>query len=43
MKKSPTVILREKARELGMRMMRDDGILKLFDGITTVEEVSRET
>jgi type IV pilus assembly protein PilB len=43
MKKSPTVILREKAKELGMRTMREAGILKIFDGITTVEEVARET
>jgi len=43
MKKSPAVILRQKARELGMRSLREEGILKLFDGVTTVEEVSRET
>ncbi len=43
MKKSPTVIIREKARELGMRTLREDGILKLFDGITAVEEIARET
>jgi type IV pilus assembly protein PilB len=43
MKKSPTVILREKAREQGMRLLREEGILKMFDGVTTVEEVARET
>jgi type IV pilus assembly protein PilB len=43
MKKSPTVILREKAREQGMRSLRDEGILKMFDGVTSVEEVARET
>jgi type IV pilus assembly protein PilB len=43
MKKSPTVLLREKAREQGMRSLRDEGIFKVFDGFTTVEEVARET
>lgn len=43
MQKAPTVILREKAREQGMRMLREEGILKIFDGVTTVEEVARET
>jgi len=43
MKRSPTVMLRQKAREQGMRTMRDDGILKMLDGITSVEEVARET
>jgi type II secretory ATPase GspE/PulE/Tfp pilus assembly ATPase PilB-like protein len=26
-----------------MRMLREEGILKIFDGVTTVEEVARET
>jgi len=43
MKKAPTVLMREKARELGMRTLREEGILKIFDGISTVEEVARET
>jgi len=43
MKRSPTVILRQTGQEQGMRTMRDEGILKLFDGMTTVEEVARET
>ena len=43
MKRSPTVLLREKSREQGMRSLRDEGILKIFDGATTVEEVARET
>ncbi len=43
MKNAPTVILREKSREQGMRMLREEGILKIFDGVTTVEEVARET
>ncbi|RRJ97686.1 type II/IV secretion system protein [Opitutaceae bacterium TAV4] len=31
--------LREKARSLGMRTMREDGIRKVLAGITTIEEV----
>lgn len=34
--------IREKAREQGMRTLRESGLLKIFDGITTIEEVSRE-
>ncbi len=32
-------LLRSRARELGMRSMRDDGIRKVMAGITTIEEV----
>ena len=41
--KRPTLALREKARELGMRTMREDGILNILDGNTTVDEVLRYT
>jgi type IV pilus assembly protein PilB len=40
---APTVVIREKAREEGMRTLREEGILKIYDGQTTIEEVSRET
>ncbi len=43
MERSPTVMLRTKAREQGMRTLREEGILKIFDGVTSVEEVARET
>jgi len=39
----PTLVIREKARELGMRTMREDGIRNVLDGYTTVEEVLRYT
>lgn len=39
----PTLALREKARELGMRTIREDGILNVLDGHATVEEVLRYT
>jgi len=41
--RSPTLVIREKARELGMRTMREDGIRNILDGYTTVDEVSRYT
>jgi len=35
--------LRRKAIELGMITLRESGLYKLRDGITTVEEVVKET
>ncbi len=37
------VELRQKARELGMRTMREDGIRKITAGVTTLEEVTSAT
>jgi general secretion pathway protein E/type IV pilus assembly protein PilB len=37
------VLLRQKARELGMRNMREDGIRKITSGMTTVDEVISAT
>ena len=42
-RRSPTLIIREKARELGMRTMREDGVRAILDGYTTVDEVLRYT
>ena len=41
--RAPTLIIREKARELGMRTMREDGVRSILDGYTTVDEVLRYT
>ncbi|NUM36201.1 MAG: Flp pilus assembly complex ATPase component TadA [Candidatus Brocadiae bacterium] len=35
--------VREFSREQGMRTLRESGLLAIFDGITTIEEVVRET
>jgi type IV pilus assembly protein PilB len=35
--------LRDQARREGMRGLRESGLLAIFDGVTTVEEVIRET
>ncbi|MGN1359478.1 MAG: GspE/PulE family protein [Kiritimatiellia bacterium] len=39
----PTLYIHQKARELGMRTMREDGIRNVLDGYTTVDEVLRYT
>ena len=36
-------IIRDRARELGMRSLRDDGLRKAASGVTTLEEVIRLT
>ncbi len=40
---SPTIVIREKARELGMETMREDGIRAILNGETTMEEVLKYT
>lgn len=40
---SPTVVIRDKARELGMKTMREDGIRSILNGETTMEEVLKYT
>ncbi len=42
-KKAPTLVLKQKAIEQGMRTLRDDGMRAIFDGLTTVEEVLKYT
>ncbi len=41
--KVPSNVLRNKAREMGMRTLREDGIRKVLAGVTTAEEVVRAT
>jgi type IV pilus assembly protein PilB len=38
-KRSSTLLLRQKARELGMRTLREDGVRKVLGGMTSAEEV----
>ncbi len=38
-KRKPTLLLRQKARELGMRTLREDGVRKVLAGMTSAEEV----
>jgi general secretion pathway protein E/type IV pilus assembly protein PilB len=39
----PSSILRSRAREMGMRTLREDGARKVMAGLTTAEEVIRAT
>ena len=41
--KAPTLQIRQKALEQGMRGLRDDGLRAIFDGNTTIEEVLKYT
>jgi len=41
--KVPANVLRNKAREMGMRTLREDGIRKVLAGVTTTDEVVRAT
>ncbi len=41
--RKPTLVIRDKAVELGMRTLREDGIRCILDGYTTVEEVLKYT
>lgn len=43
MKHASTNILRAEARRRGMRTLREAGLLAIYDGVTTIEEVVRET
>jgi type IV pilus assembly protein PilB len=38
-KRLPTLLLRQRARELGMRTLREDGVRKVLAGLTSAEEV----
>ena len=41
--RAPTIVLRQRAIELGMVTLRDDGLRNIFDGDTTIEEVVKYT
>ncbi len=41
--RAPSVVLKQKAIELGMTTLRQDGIRSIFEGDTTIEEVLKYT
>lgn len=43
MKKASTNVLREVSRRNGMRSLRECGMLALYEGQTTIDEILRET
>ncbi|MBE3123772.1 MAG: type II/IV secretion system protein, partial [Planctomycetes bacterium] len=38
-----TNVVRDEARKRGMRTLRDSGLMSIYDGVTTIEEVVRAT
>jgi len=40
---SSTNVIREEAKKRGMRTLRDAGLIAIYDGVTTIEEVVRAT
>ncbi len=43
MKEASTAVLRSYARRRGMRSLRESGMLSIYDGLTSIDEVVRET
>ncbi|MGC3988320.1 MAG: hypothetical protein QM796_01300 [Chthoniobacteraceae bacterium] len=41
--RAPSVVLKQKAIELGMVTLRQDGLRLIYDGETTIEEVLKYT
>ncbi|MDF1816790.1 MAG: GspE/PulE family protein [Verrucomicrobiales bacterium] len=41
--RAATVVLKQKAQELGMKTLREDGLRNIYEGITTIEEVLKYT
>jgi type IV pilus assembly protein PilB len=41
--RQPTLVIREKAIEMGMRTLREDGVRNILDGYTSVDEVVKYT
>ncbi len=41
--RKPSLVMRDKAMEMGMRTLREDGIRCILDGYTTVEEILKYT
>ncbi|MBR1870815.1 MAG: type II/IV secretion system protein [Kiritimatiellae bacterium] len=40
---APSTVLRERAREMGMRTLREDGMLKVASGMTSLKQVLQAT
>ena len=43
MNRASTNVLRVAALKAGMRQLRDNGLAAIYDGITTIDEVAKET
>ena len=43
MNEASTTVLRSAARKKGMRSLRESGLMALYEGVTTIDEIVRET
>ena len=43
MEQASTNLLRNAAKKAGMRLLRDNGLAAIYDGITTIDEIVKET
>jgi type IV pilus assembly protein PilB len=43
MKKASTAVLRRESIKRGMRTLRESGLMAIYDGVTTLDEVVKET
>jgi len=43
MNHASTAVLRAAGQKAGMRLLRDNGLATIYDGITTIDEVAKET
>ncbi len=43
MDRASTNLLRTAAQKAGMKLLRDSGLAAIYDGITTIDEVVKET
>ena len=43
MQQVSTTVIRDAARRRGMRTLRESGLLAIYEGQTTIDEVVRET
>jgi type IV pilus assembly protein PilB len=43
MNQASTSVLRAAAQKSGMRLLRDNGLQIIYDGITTIDEIAKET
>jgi type IV pilus assembly protein PilB len=43
MNSASTALLREAGVKNGMRLLRENGLAAIYDGITTIDEIAKET
>ena len=43
MNQGSTAVLREAGVKNGMRLLRENGLAAIYDGVTTIDEISKET